>query len=237
MIPTHLAIILDGNRRWARERGLPTLEGHRRGFDQAIAISKKARELGIKILTLWGFSTENWGRSKEEVAYLMKHFEIMIDKNLKEALKDKTRIIHLGRKDRFNKSLVNKIKNAQEKTKNFTKYYLNIALDYGGRDEITRALRGICNNQFPHSASSGQAISKIDEKTIDQFLDTKDLPQSDVDLVIRTSGELRTSGFMIWQAAYAEYIFSKKYFPDFTPEDLEKCIEEYGIRQRRFGKS
>ena len=233
-IPTHLAIILDGNRRWAKERGLPTLEGHRRGFNAAIKISRKARQMGIKILTLWAFSTENWGRSKEEVKYLMKLYEIMIDQNLKEALKEKIRIIHLGRKDRLNNKLLKKIIDAEEKTKNFDKYYICIALDYGGRDEIVRAMQKISNipalpagRQFP--------ISKIDEKTINQFLDTKDLPQSNVDFVIRTSGELRTSGFMMWQQAYAEYMFVKKYFPDFTPDDLEDCIKEYNKRKRRYG--
>lgn len=223
MIPIHVAIILDGNRRWAKEKGLPTLEGHRRGFNSAVKIGRKAREMGIKILTLWGFSTENWNRSKEEVSYLMKLYETMVDQSLKDALREKIRIIHLGRKDRFNKRLVDKIINAEKKTKDFNKYYLCIALDYGGRDEIIRAVNSINNQQLTINS-------------LDQYLDTKDLPQSNVDLVIRTSGEQRTSGFMIWQAAYAEYIFVKKYFPDFTPEDLENCIKEFNERKRRYGK-
>ncbi len=228
MIPNHVAIILDGNRRWARERGLPTFEGHRRGFDVAKKIVTKASELGIKILTLWVFSTENWGRAKEEVSYLMNLYEMMIDQSLKEALKEKIKITHLGRKDRLNKNLLKKIVNAEEKTKNFDKYYLNIALDYGGRDEILRTIKAIYNSEFK--------IQNLDDKSFNQFLDTKNLPQSNVDLVIRTSGEKRTSGFMIWQAAYAEYIFVKKNFPDFTTEDLENCIKEYSERKRRYGR-
>lgn len=227
-IPTHVAIILDGNRRWAREKKLSTLEGHRRGLNKAIEISKKARQMGVKILTLWGFSTENWDRSKEEVDYLMNLFENWIDQNLKQAIKDKTRIIHLGRKDRFKKSLRNKIVDAEEKTKNFNIHYLCMALDYGGRDEIIRAINRIQNSEF--------RIQNLDTQNFKDFIDTKELPQSDVDLIIRTGGEQRMSGFMLWQGAYAEYIFHKKYFPDFTIEDFENSIKEYGDRKRRFGK-
>jgi undecaprenyl diphosphate synthase len=223
----HIVIIPDGNRRWAREKNLPTFYGHKRGFDQAIELSKKTRELGIKILTFWAFSTENWQRTKEEVNYLMQLYEQMIDKNLKLALKEKIKIVHLGRKDRIDKKLREKIFNAEEKTKNFNKYYLAIALDYGGRDEIVRAIEKIKN----------QNINKtINEDLFPQFLDTKDLPYPEPDLIIRTSGEYRTSGFMIWQAAYSEWIFHPKYFPDFTPKDLVWCVNEYFKRQRRFGK-
>jgi undecaprenyl diphosphate synthase len=219
-IPTHVAIILDGNRRWAKEKNLPTFEGHRRGLNQTIEISKKAKQMGIKILTVWGFSTENWDRPKKEVDYLMNLFESWISENLKEAVKEETRIIHLGRKDRFSKKLRDRIIESEEKTKAFSKHYLCIALDYGGRDELLRAI-----NKLPENF-----------KLIEKFLDTKDLPQSDVDLIIRTGGEQRMSGFMIWQGAYAEYVFVKKYLPDFTTEDFEDCIEEYGKRKRRFGK-
>lgn len=227
-IPTHIAIILDGNRRWAREKKLPTFEGHRRGLSQATKISKKAKQMGIKILTLWGFSTENWDRSKEEVNYLMNLFEGWIDQNLKQAIRDKTKIVHLGRKDRFRRSLRDKIINAEEKTKDFDVNYLCIALDYGGRDEIVRAIKKIQDSRLK--------IQDLTKTEFNIFLDTKELPQSDVDLIIRTGGEQRMSGFMIWQGVYAEYIFIKKYFPDFTVEDFENCIKEYGERKRRFGK-
>lgn len=221
IIPTHVAIILDGNRRWAKERGLPTFEGHRQGFERFKNIVKIAREKGVKILTLWAFSTENWKRSKEEVSYLMKLYEKIIDSYLSEAKKNQTRLIHIGRKDRINDILRQKLIKAEEETKNYQKNYLALALDYGGRDEIIRAIKKARN---------------LNSNNFEQFLDTKDLPQQDVDLVIRTSGEKRTSGFLIWQAAYAEYIFYPKYLPDFTPADFDKCLEEYSQRQRRYGK-
>lgn len=223
-IPQHVAIIPDGNRRWARERGLPTFEGHRRGFQRGIDIGRKAREIGIKYLTFWGFSTENWQRSKEEVTYLMELFKQMVDQNLKEALKNKIRIIHFGRKERFDSQLRDKLIEAERKTKDFNQYYFGLALDYGGRDEILRAIEKIKKHK----------VTELTEDDFKNFLDTKEFP--DPDLVIRTSGETRTSGFMIWQAAYAEWIFYQKYFPDFTQDDFEKCILEYSQRQRRFGR-
>lgn len=248
-VPNHVAIIPDGNRRWAKERGLPTFEGHKKGFEQVQKLGKKAREMGIRILTIWAFSTENWQRSKEEVKYLMKLYELMIDSNLKEALREKIRIVHLGRKDRLSKNLKEKLIQAEEKTQKFDKYYLVIALDYGGRDEVLRALNKIQTSQFPTNEpdhrsvhgpipneSSGIRVSKLNQENINQFLDTKDLPYPNVDLVIRTSGEYRTSGFMIWQTTYSEYIFSHKYFPDFSVDDFEECIGEYQKRQRRFGR-
>ncbi len=235
-IPKHVVIIPDGNRRWAKEKGLLTFEGHRRGFELTTKLVKKAKSLGIKVITLWGFSTENWNRSREEVGYLMKLYEMMIDQNLKQALKEKTRIIHIGRKDRFSDVLRNKIIKAEEKAKSFSKFYLVIALDYGGKDEMLRAIKKILNFKFPFDSAQGKKITNINEDNFNQFLDTKDLPYPNPDLIIRTSGEQRTSGFMIWQAAYAEYIFIKEYFPDFSPRLFEKCIQAYSQRQRRFGK-
>ncbi len=224
-IPYHVAIIPDGNRRWAKERGLPSFEGHRRGFDAAKKISRKARELGIKVLTLWAFSTENWNRSKDEVNYLMGLYEKFIDDNLKEAMKDEVRIIQIGRKDRIPENLRKKIINAEEKTSKFHKHYFVVALDYGGHDELLRAIQKMQKD-----------TKNITEKDLYRNLDTKDLPYPNVDLIIRTSGEMRTSGYLIWQATYAEFIFIKKHFPDFTPEIFEECIREFSERQRRFGK-
>lgn len=225
ILPKHVAIIPDGNRRWAKEHGLPSLEGHRRGFDAAKKISKKARELGVKILTFWAFSTENWNRTQEEVGYLMNLFEKLIDDNLKEALEDKVRLIHIGRKDRISDRLRNKIIDAEKKTEHFTEHFLVIGLDYGGHDEMLRAIKQIQEDK----------ITDITEEKLYQYLDTKNLPHPDVDLIIRTSGEMRTSGYLIWQATYAEYIFIKQHFPDFTPELFEECIKEFSARQRRFG--
>jgi len=229
-LPSHIAIIPDGNRRWARQRGLPTIEGHRRGFQQAIEVGRAARRMGIKYLTFWGFSTENWGRAKEEVNYLMNLFKAMIDQYFKDALDEKIKIIHLGRKDRIDDSLRQKIFEVEEGTKDFNDYYLMIALDYGGRDEILRAIKKL----FQSKIFNKKNINEITETDFENFLDTKGIPSPD--LIIRTSGEIRTSGFMIWQAAYAEWIFYDKFFPDFTSEDLNKCIIEYQKRVRRFGK-
>lgn len=227
-VPNHIAIIPDGNRRWAKEHGLPSLEGHRRGFDVAIKVGRKIRSMGVHTLTMWAFSTENWDRSKEEVSYLMRLYERFIEKNLKEAMREKIRIIHLGRKDRISNKLLEKIQNSEEKTKNFTNYILNIALDYGGRDEVLRAIKKLSTFNFQ--------LSTLSENSFSQFLDTANQPHPNPDLIIRTSGEQRTSGLMIWQAAYAEYVFLNKHFPDINDNDIEFSIEEYSKRQRRFGK-
>lgn len=226
ILPNHIAIIPDGNRRWAKEHKLPTLEGHRLGFDLAIKLSKYIRKKGISTLTLWAFSTENWTRKKTEVSYLMRLYSIMIDKYLNDALSDNIRITHLGRKDRLPSSLLKKIQTIEEKTRHFKDYYLNIALDYGGQDEVVRAINKLIpNNQ-----------KLITENNFSDFLDTKDQKYPNVDLLIRTSGEIRTSGFMIWQAAYAEYYFTDKYFPDLSESDIDQALSEYARRQRRFGK-
>lgn len=228
ILPNHIAIIPDGNRRWAKGKNLPTLEGHRRGFDTAVKLSKYLRKKGVHTLTLWGFSTENWTREKDEVSYLMRLYGIMLDKYLAEALKDNVRVTHLGRRDRLPKNLLKKIEDLEKKTRAFSDYYLNIALDYGGHDEVIRAIQKMSDQKFnPYELS---------ENNFNQFLDTHDQQFPTVDLIIRTSGEYRTSGLMIWQAAYAEYIFSEKYFPDLNEEDMDSALEEYANRQRRFGK-
>jgi len=227
-IPTCVGFILDGNRRWAKERNLPTLEGHTEGYKRLKETVIWCHEAGVQHVVAYVFSTENWNRSREEISYLMKMYETFIEKNLKEALKEKIRIIHLGRKDRISKNLLEKIKNSEEKTKNFKNYILNIALDYGGRDEIIRAISKL--------STMNHEPSTISEENFSQLLDTANQPYPNPDLIIRTSGEQRTSGLMIWQAAYAEYIFLQKHFPDVTDDDIEKAVEEYSRRQRRFGK-
>lgn len=221
-IPRHVAIIPDGNRRWAKAKGFPSFEGHRRGFGILSKIAKRARIIGVKVFTVWAFSTENWNRTKDEIEYLMNIYEKWIDDNLKTAIKDKIRIIHLGRKNRIKKSLMEKLTNAENKTKKFTSSYLCIALDYGGKDEILRAIENL-------------KTKKLEESEFNKYLDTKDLPFPNPDLIIRTSGEFRSSGFMIWQSAYSEYIFLNKYLPDFTVKDFEKCISTFVHRNRRFG--
>ena len=243
--PKHVAIIPDGNRRWARQRKLPTLMGHRKGFDRAMELVEASREMGIHTLTLWAFSTENWTRTKREVRYLMKLYQNMIGKNLKAAHEHKSQIIHLGRKDRIPRSLASKIEKAEEETRDYKKYILNFALDYGGHDEILRAIEKFQESLRKTSGQAGiknkdlwKEVGNFEKYPIYKFaeyLDTAGQPYPYPDLMIRTSGEQRMSGFLLWQAAYAEYYFEKKCFPDFTPARLRKAIIEFSKRSRRFG--
>ena len=226
-MPRHIAIIADGNRRWARERNLPTLEGHRKGAETTKKLMKKAKELNIQIMTFWVFSTENWKRTQDEVGYLMRLFEEMIGSQMKEALEEKTRIVHLGRKDRLPESLRRKIEEAEEKTKQFAEHFFVVALDYGGRDEILRAIQKIQN---PKSEIKNDGTFDLGA-----YLDTSVLPYPEPDMIIRTSGEERMSGFMAWQSAYSEYYFSPLLFPDFGPDALAQAVKAYGERKRRFG--
>jgi len=226
-IPKHIAIICDGNRRWARARNLPVFRGHQAGFDITPKIAKAARDFGVHTLTYWAFSIENWDRSKEEIAFLMKRYEQFVDQHLKEAKKDKVRIVHLGRKDRLPASLVKKIIKAEEETKDNAKYILNIALDYGGRDEIIRATQKII--------ACGVKPETITEKTYGQYLDTFDQPYPYPDLLIRPSGEQRTSGMFCWQGAYTEIYWLPDHFPAFTPEILKEAVIDFSRRRRRFG--
>lgn len=227
VIPNHVVIIPDGNRRWARAKGLPTLEGHKKGFDMAVILCRQARRWGIHTLTLWGFSTENWDRTPAEVAYLMRLYSRMIDKVLKEAKEDDVKIIHLGRKDRLPKFLIAKIAKAMDETKNNKSYILNIALDYGGQDDILRAV----NKMIADKVAPG----KVDKKMMEDYLDTKNQPYPYADLMIRTSGEQRLSGMLLWQSAYSEFYFENDHFPDFTPEKLKEAILDFSRRRRRFG--
>lgn len=240
--PKHIALIPDGNRRWAKDRNLPQLEGHKKGFDAANEDIKKARDLGIHTMTLWAFSTENWNRTDHEVNYLMKLFETNIDANLKEAMKTGAKINHLGRKDRIPKSLKEKIINAETKTQNNTKHVLNIALDYGGHDEIIRAVIKVGHDVLEKKLvpedikkETGKYNNKYPYYLLKDYLDTKDQPYPYPDLIIRTSGEQRLSGFLSWQMAYSELYFTKLHMPDFGPKQLEEAINTFMHRDRRFG--
>lgn len=227
VIPNHVVIIPDGNRRWARARGLPTLQGHKAGFDMAVTLCRQARRWGIHTLTLWGFSTENWDRTEVEIKYLMRLYSRMIDKVLKEAKEDDVKIIHLGRKDRLPDFLIAKIKHAEHETEKNKSYILNIALDYGGHDDILRAVAQMIKDNVP--------AEKVDKKLMESYLDTKNQPYPYADLMIRTSGEQRTSGMLLWQSAYTEYYFENDHFPDFTPEKLKEAVLDFSRRRRRFG--
>jgi len=222
-IPYHLGIIIDGNRRWAREKGLPAFEGHRKGLAKVKELIKWSKERGVKILTLFVFSTENWKRAKREVNFLMKLVESAIADNLKELHKEGIKVRIIGQKERLPKFLQETIRKTEELTKNNKGMVLNFALSYGGRAEIAEAIKKIIEKKIPPE--------KITENVISQNLWT-----SDLDLIIRTGQEQRISNFLIWQAAYSELYFCKKYWPAFTETDLDEALADYAQRQRRFGK-
>ncbi len=226
-VPNHVALIPDGNRRWARARGVHTLKGHKAGFERAVELARSAREMGIHTVTLWGFSSENWDRSPSEVGYLMKLYVKLIDDYLNESIRDNVRLIHLGRKDRIPGFLLRKITEAEKKTAHNTQYIVNLAIDYGGHDELLRAMRKM--------VTDGVSADKIDKSLVESYLDTKNQPFPYVDLLIRSSGEQRTSGLLLWQMEYAEMYWEEGHFPDFTPDKLYNAILDYSRRRRRFG--
>lgn len=232
-IPNHIAILPDGDRRWARKKGLPDFVGHQKGAENLKGLVKKAGDLGIHTLTFWGFSTENWKRSPEEVAKLMEIFHQLFDEHFKEAIKNETRIIHLGRKDRLPETLLAKINKVEDETSHFTKHALNIALDYGGHFELISSIEKL----VPEINSGKISFDDLrnNPESLEKFLYTCDQPYPNPDLIIRTSGEQRLSGFMSWQCAYSEFAFPKVDFPDFTPEMLEDAVNDFMGRERRFG--
>lgn len=229
LMPQHIAIIMDGNRRWAKEKGLDAKLGHKAGAETLEKIASYANEIGLKYLTVYAFSTENWKRTKEEVGALMLLLNYYLDKFLnKESLRN-IKIRVLGNIENLDKSLRESINKIVEKSKNNTGLTLNIAFNYGGRDEITRAVRRISekvkNNEI--------AIEQISEELVQSNLYTADEP--DPDLLIRPGGELRISNFLLWQSAYTEFLFIDKYWPDFSEEDLLEAIMEFEKRNRKFG--
>jgi undecaprenyl diphosphate synthase len=228
-IPDHIALVLDGNRRWARAKGLTPQEGHLAGYRAMTKIVKSARDLGVHTFTVWAFSTENWNRPKEEIEKIFDILKKGLREFVKEAHKEKVRFIHLGRKDRFPKDLVDSIIKLEEETRKYDKHIYNMALDYGGRDEITRTVKKIVKDGIP--------LEKINEDLISSYLDTADQPYPYPDLFIRTSGEQRTSGLLPWQMIYSEYYFEAEHLPDFTPEKLKETVLDYSRRRRRFGGS
>lgn len=226
-IPNHIAIVLDGNGRWARSRGLPATKGHEAGAEALHHLISASRDFGVHTLTLWGFSTENWKRPPAEVAKIHRLIKENIKLQLKNAKKENVKFHHIGRKDRLPYDLMRWINKAEEETKYNSKHVLNLAIDYGGRDEMVRAVKKIVEDNIP--------AKKINEDLIDSYLDTSDQPYPYPDLFIRTSGEQRTSGMMPWQLVYAEIYFEPDHLPDFTPEKLRDAILDYSRRRRRFG--
>ena len=228
-IPRHIAIIMDGNRRWARENGLNISDGHKKGAETLENIANYCNKIGIKYLTVYAFSTENWKRSKEEVGALMNLLRFYLDKFSKRADTENIKIKILGNIEILDVSLKNSIKKAIERTKQNTGLTLSIALNYGGRAEITMATKKIANLVKKGLLDP----EKITEDTIESNLYTAGDP--DPDLLIRTSGELRTSNFLPWQIVYAEFLFKEKYWPEFNEADIDDAIHIYQKRNRKFG--
>ncbi len=224
-IPYHLAIIMDGNGRWAKARGLPRLAGHRAGTENLRRMLKSCVRHGIKILTIYAFSTENWGRPAEEVRGLMTILEQVIERELKELHEQGVCIRHVGRTEGISPRLLKKIQKAVEFTKNNDTIILNVAFNYGGRQEIIDAVKHIVQENIP--------ADQVDDALLSRYLYTAGQP--DPDLVIRTSGEMRFSNFLLWQSAYAEFYVTPTYWPDFDETELQKALDQYAARERRFG--
>ena len=228
-MPVHIAMIMDGNRRWAKRNKVSTAKGHQEGAENLSRVVNHCSKLGIKYVTVYAFSTENWKRSKEEVDALMLIIKNYLHNYVKKANENNIKINIIGRRDRLSKGVLNSIEYAMEETKNNTGTQFNIAFNYGGRDEIVTAVKAIAekvkNNEIE--------LEEITEQLISDNLYTKNIP--DPDLLIRTSGELRTSNFLPWQLVYAEYYFPDTLWPDFKEKDLEQAIEAYQGRNRRFG--
>ena len=233
IIPEHIAIIMDGNGRWAKEKGLPRNEGHRRGTKALEKIISHADKLGVKHLTVYAFSTENWKRPEDGVNGLMKLFTQYLDKELKKIDKDNHRFHVIGdlESEIIPETLKAKIRLLEEKTKHKTGMCFHMAFNYGGRDEILRGCKKLIQDIQKGIVEMGQ----IDESLFSDYLDTKGIP--DPDLMIRTSGEERTSNFLPWQLTYSEFYFTPCMWPDFTTKEFDQAIDAYNQRQRRFGKS
>jgi undecaprenyl diphosphate synthase len=224
-VPYHLAIIMDGNGRWARSRGMPRLAGHKAGVENLRRVLRACTEFGIRILTIYAFSTENWGRPESEVRGLMNILETVIDHELDDLDANGVQLRHLGKLDGLSAGLQRKVSEAIERTRNNDRLTLNVAFNYGGREEIVQAVQRIVADGIP--------ADQIDDVLFSYYLYTSGAP--DPDLIVRTSGELRVRNFLIWQGAYAEYYATPAYWPDFDKEELRKALIHYNGRERRFG--
>ena len=228
-IPQHVAIIMDGNGRWAKKRFLPRKAGHSAGARTVENCCEWAWDLGIRYLTVYAFSTENWSRSDEEISYLMDLLRDYMKNCLARSRKNNMRVRVIGDKSRLDEDLQRSIEDLERQSASFTGLNFQVAINYGGRDELKRAVRAIADRAADGSLKAGD----IDENLISSYLDTADIP--DPDLLIRTSGEQRISNFMLWQMAYTEFYFTDILWPDFSKKDLIRAIEYYGQRDRRFG--
>lgn len=222
-LPKHPVIIPDGNRRWARKKGLPVWRGHQKGMQRTKELLKELRDLGVQYCTWWGFSTENWDRENQEVKQLMLLFQKTLSDLERDAHKNKIQFKHFGRKDRLPQAILKKMAKLEKETREYEDYHFGLALDYGGHDELIRAFKKV--------QDSGE---KISESSISNALDTQGFP--DPDLIIRTGGEQRISGIMPWQSVYAELYFEPALYPDFDTNKLQKALQNFAERERRFGK-
>lgn len=224
--PQHVAIIMDGNGRWALSRGLPRLAGHKAGTENLRRVIRSTVEFGIKYLTIYAFSTENWGRPPEEVQGLMFILQDVIDRELSELHQEGVQLRHIGRLEKLDPRIQKKVLKAIELTKNNDRLILNVAFNYSGRDEIVYAIQKIITAGIP--------ANDVTDEMVNKYLFTAGVP--DPDLIIRTSGELRLSNFLIWQAAYSEWYISPKYWPDFDKEEYRRALDSFATRDRRYGK-
>lgn len=224
-VPQHVGVIMDGNGRWARQRGLPRIAGHRAGTENLRRVLRAAVGFGIKYLTIYAFSTENWGRPEREVQGLLSILRHVIDREVPKLHEQGVRLRHLGRLERIPAELETRVREAIELTKNNDRLVLNVAFNYGGRAEVVDAVRQIISDRVPPE--------HVDEALIDSCLYTAGQP--DPDLIIRTSGEMRLSNFLIWQAAYAEFYTTPTLWPDFDKDELYKALQDFNQRERRFG--
>jgi len=229
LVPAHVAIIMDGNGRWATERGWPRLVGHRRGAERVRSIVEAAPSLGIRYLTLYAFSTENWKRSTEEVIGLMTIFARYIESEAERLSEAGVRLRFIGGRERLDRKLRRLMAGIEARTSGNDRLHLTVAINYGGRDEIVRAARALAADVAAGRIGAGD----VTEEALASRLDTAGLP--DPDLVIRTSGESRISNYLLWQSAYAEYEFTRTLWPDFTPAELAAILDRYAERERRFG--
>ncbi len=225
VLPTHLGIIMDGNRRWAREQNLPTLKGHYQGALVLKDIALAAIRAGVPYVTAYAFSTENWSRSKSEVSYLMKLIIKFVDDYLEDLVENEVRLVHVGSRDGLPKNVLHAIDKAVRTTEHYTKGTIGLCINYGGQQEIVDAAKKLLRQNVDPK--------RLSVREFEQALYAPEIPP--VDLVVRTSGEYRISGFMLWRAAYAEYVFIDKYWPDFSKQDLKFVLLYYAKRQRRFG--
>ncbi|OGZ69622.1 MAG: di-trans,poly-cis-decaprenylcistransferase [Candidatus Staskawiczbacteria bacterium RIFCSPHIGHO2_12_FULL_38_11] len=225
-IPQHIVLFPDGNRRWAKEKGIASFEGHQKGYRNIIDFGEWCRKRGVKVLTAFGFSTENWKRSKEEVNYLMQLLESGLLESSDRFAKNGVKVKIIGQKEKLPASLQNAIIKIEKETENNKSLHLNLAVSYGGKWDILQAVKKIVEEKVP--------VEKIDEVLFENYLSTAGLPNPD--LVIRAGGEMRLSNFVLWQAAYSELYFSPKMWPEFSEEDFNLALEEFDKRTRRFGK-